>query len=527
MNAKAVAKRPQGNEDKTDWDKVDPDIGYVGKQITLPDDPEKMPLAEAIKALKRKQEDEERLMNVMEVIDAYPLDAAVALMKAMQALYGWASPVPTMGFFGPEPPQMLMVKTGPNEDDTIQVPFGAFMLPNVENPVETRFHWEHGKFVLLVRGEIRKKHVHILKTLCDLARKIVVAQSIYRGKAIRLEQHGDDIDLSEAPTFLRTAHIQPEELILTDVTTNLVEVNLFTPIVHTAKCREYAIPLKRGVLLEGPYGTGKSMISAITSKLCVENGWTFVLVPRASGLATAMEFARRYEPCVVFAEDIDRVIEERDEGANDILNILDGVLSKGSELMVVLTSNFPEKIDRAMLRPGRLDAVITIEAPDPKAVQRLIRLYGRDRIEQDTDLTEVGETLAGQIPATIREVVERSKLAMIARGGDHVVSGQDLLIAANGMVRHLNLLNSSKIMEAGTAQERLAAAIYDVIASVVEPVVGATSEAGRQTTRGTARSTQQTVRAVGGQVQVFEEKTGKKLNELDADVKIIKKRVGG
>ena len=523
-----MSKAVEKSEKKTDWDKVNPNIQYQGNQITLPVDPEKMPLREAVKALQRLAEDEERLMDVVEIIDSYPLDAAVALMRAIQQKYGWASPVPTQGFFGPEPPRMLMVKTGPEETDTIQVPWGAFKLPNVENPVETHYHRHQGRFVLLIKGSIRKKHVHILKELCDLTRQILVQTSIYKGKAVRLEQDSEGlVDLMTPPAFLHTKHIRREELILTDVTQSLVTVNLFTPILHTQACRDYGIPLKRGVLLEGPYGTGKSMISAIVSQLCVENGWTFVLIGRASGLAMALEFARRYEPAVVFAEDIDRVLEERDEDANEILNVLDGVLSKGSEIMVVLTSNFPEKIDRAMLRPGRLDAVIQIEAPDAKAVQKLIRLYARDRIEPETDLTEVGETLAGQIPATIREVVERSKLAMIARGGQHIVNGQDLLVAANGMVRHLGLLNSSKIEKRQTAEEKLAGAIGELMASVVEPIAEADGYQTRHTLGNAIHSSHQTTRSVRGQVSGFEEKTGKKLTEIDEDVKKIKRKVGG
>ena len=94
---------------KVNWDRLDVDIVHDGRAITLPSDPGKMSLGKAIEALVRKQKDEEQAFSVHEVIDAFPLDGAVAFVKAMTKLYGWASPVPTPGFFGPTPPQMISV----------------------------------------------------------------------------------------------------------------------------------------------------------------------------------------------------------------------------------------------------------------------------------------------------------------------------------------------------------------------------------------------------------------------------------
>ena len=128
---------------------------------------------------------------------------------------------------------------------------------------------------------------------------------------------------------------------------------------------------------------------------------------------------------------------------NDLLNTIDGVLTKNAQVITVLTTNHVERLDRAMLRPGRLDAVITVKAPEAEAVQRLVRLYGRGLVDANEDLGAVREALAGNIPATIREVVERSKLAMIGNGRDTVTAGE-LLVATKGMERHLGLLNEVK-----------------------------------------------------------------------------------
>lgn len=439
----------------------DPDIKYEGKSIVLPGDPKKMPLRGAIEMLERKEKDEEQKTTVIEWIDAHPMDGAVAFNKAMKAIYGWASPVPTPSFFGPQPPQLRSVKIGPNDADVIQVPWGKFVLPNVEGDINTSASENDGRLKLVIHGTVKKRDAAFITELAVKTREILKTDSIYRGKAISLKTDDDgDLDASIDPGFLPVSHIQPSELILNPGEGEQIETSIWTAIRHTKACLEAQIPLKRGVLLEGPYGCGKSMTAAHTSKVCVDNGWTFILLENVKALKDALLFAQRYSPAVVFAEDIDRVAHNRDERGNDLLNTIDGVLSKNSQVITVLTTNHVEKLEPAMLRPGRLDAVISVRPPEASSVERLIHIYGRGLLDEHSDLTEVGEELAGNIPATIREVVERSKLAMIGRGGKSITS-HDLLVSAKGMMAHLALLKPKVVSK--TPAERLGEALVEVM----------------------------------------------------------------
>ncbi len=425
---------------KVDWNKENPEVEYVGTRITLPGDPAHMPLDDAINSLQRLKKDEEQVLNAVELIDAHPMDGAVALMKAMKRKYGWASPVPTQGFFGPNPPTLIGVKTGPRPEDMIQVVWGAFMLPGVEKPMSCGAHQSDGRVQFLLHGQVRKREMVLVKELAILTRDILYKESIYKGKAIRLVFNSNGaLELGRAPEFIPTDYIDPKELVLNPGEGQQLETALWTPIRHTAACVKARIPLKRGILLEGPYGCGKTMAANVTAKVCVDNGWTFILLDRVDVLKDALLFANRYAPAVVFSEDIDRLIEERDDAGNEMLNTIDGILAKDAKVITVLTTNFVEKLDRAMLRPGRLDAVISLRAPNEESVERLVRLYGRDLLEAGIELAEVGRELAGNIPATVREVVERSKLGMISRG-ERTLAASDLLIAARGMKAHLDLL---------------------------------------------------------------------------------------
>jgi transitional endoplasmic reticulum ATPase len=444
-----------------DWQKEDVQVERAGKRIILPGEPGEMPIDDAINALHRVKTDEEQQFNVHEVIDAHPVDAIVSFVAAMRSIYGWASAVPTPGFFGPRPPQMISIKTGPDADDVIQVPWGSFKLPNVENLIQVANQEHEGRPVLIIHGTVRKKERGVLLELAKLTREFLKTHSIFKGKAFTIPVDEDgDLEVMEPPTFMDVASAKRDQLLLNDEVIRQVETSLWGPIQHTALCRQHQIPLKRGVLLEGPYGCGKSLTASITAKLAQDNGWTFVNLDKVQGLKAALEFAVRYQPAVVFAEDIDRIMEERDEEANDLINTIDGVLSKNAEVMVVLTTNHVEKIQPVMLRPGRLDAVIRIPAPDAATVEKLVHFYGRNLIDKDSDLSSVGKELEGQIPATIREVVERSKLAMVVRG-ETSVSGEALLVTAQGMTQHLALLNAP--VEEKTDADRL----WDALGSLI------------------------------------------------------------
>ncbi len=435
------------------WDKLDVPIRYDGRAITLPAEPSNMPLDKAITALMRLRVDEEQDYKVHEMFDAYPHDAAVAFVKAAQRLYGFASfgsegHKTPFGVFE-EPPEMISVKTGIGDNDFVLVPLGELKLPGVNQPIKTRFYHDddNDKTVFLVHGTIKKKDRHIVLELANETRAILKAESIYRGKPLRIKVDSDgDLDTDNPPEFMDVTEMTEESVLFDADIHDQILTNILVPIKHTKECQKHGIPIKRTALLEGPFGTGKSLTARLIARVAENHGWTFILLDRVQGLKAALEFANRYAPAVVFAEDIDRIASERTDDMNDLINVIDGVISKRSQIMTVLTTNFLEKLNPVILRPGRLDAVISIRAPGPKTVERLIRHYAGGLLADEVDLTNSGEELKGQIPATIRESVERAKLGMIGRGGDTLID-RDIVIAGQTMKTHLEALNRDHKVE--------------------------------------------------------------------------------
>ena len=414
---------------------------------------------EAAAILLDLEQAEEEAVQVHEMIEAFLFDGAVAFMWAMAERYGWARATPTPGMFGPEPPHMVSIQI--SCDETMQIMWGRFKLPQIDGYLNTSATRDNkGRLVFEIGGKVKKKHEKEIAALANLTRKIVKERSIYKGKAFKLacDNYGN-IDDDNAPSFIRLLDAKEEELLFKDDLQTQVETNLFTPINHTQECRNLQIPLKRGILLEGPYGTGKTMAAYITARKCEANGWTFIMLDKVAGLAAALDLAKLYQPAVIFAEDIDRVVagEDRTVSIDDVLNTIDGIGAKDTEIITCLTTNHVEQINKAMLRPGRLDAIISVTPPDAKTAMALVHLYARELLSPDADLEEAGKELDGQIPAVIREAVERAKLYALTRvGGDItklVLEGSDVAAAAKGMKAHLKLLQPDEEKELSPAHK--------------------------------------------------------------------------
>lgn len=458
------------------------DIVRHGEKLIVPDG---MKLSDVLDLVKRRMTFEEEEVVVRRTYNVFPWDGAHALMLALTERYGWAAAEATPGFFGSNPPQMLDVQVGYGQ--TKKVPWGRFSLPQVEGFVQCSAQKKDGRVSFELVGKVLRKDEPTIELLFDTVEKTLRTNSIYMGKAIKIRFRDNDGYLLEMPEpeFMNLNGISRDSLVYSDDVQNLIETNLFTPIERVSDCIANDMPVKRGVLLGGPYGTGKTMAATVAAALATNVGVTYVYVPRSDELSDAIQFAKQYsdKACVIFCEDIDRAVSgERSVKMDDILNILDGIDTKSSRIITVLTTNHLENINPAMLRPGRLDAIIDVTAPDAKAVEKLVRLYGKDTIAADADLTLVGEALAGTIPAVIAEVVKRAKLHQLQyqEPGTLIeqISSQALLDSALTIQAQRKLLEeqSKPKVKEPTFNEVIAAAVAPAIAEGVKRIASDVSE---------------------------------------------------
>lgn len=454
------------------------EIVYHGDALQIP---EKMTVDQAIGHLLRHQEEQEKKIAMVRDYSAYPIDGAVALRNVLQKKYGWVEAKPTPSFFGDTPPMSISVEVGPRKKE--QVLWGRMALPGLTGGyVDTGVGKKGQRFFFKLSGEVKRKHEKDVIELFDLVEKELKAHSIYKGKAVRIRLTATDNKTgAPEPQFLETDNVDVSRMIYPVKVEEQLNTSVFTPISRMQDCRNEKIPIKRGVIFAGPFGVGKTLAARAASRYAVDAGVTYIYCPQADELAGIVEFARQYEPAVVFCEDIDRETSgERTATMDELLNILDGVDSKTSEIIVVLTTNDIGKMNPAVLRPGRVDAIIEIERPDPDAVQRLIRMYGGENIDPDAKLEEVGISLAGSIPAVIEEVVKRAKLAQLTLTpkGQRIgkISAKALQVSADSMKTQQELLEDKRIPETPDVEKALVALLAKVIDNSTEAIAEKVNE---------------------------------------------------
>jgi SpoVK/Ycf46/Vps4 family AAA+-type ATPase len=422
--------------------KAETDVMHSGSAIILP---ENVTIPEVIELLQRKHDAAQLKIEINELISGFPYDAAVAFYRAMQERFGFtcgsAYDVKTM--FGKERvnPEVLQIRVGPKPGDIIQIPHGGFLIRGIEQPIKTRLYWSRrsGEMGLTISAELRAKDRETIRELCARATEILRTQSIYKGKALilRTDESGH-IHESAEPEFMETDGIDPSQLILNADTMAQIDNYFWGVIRHTDAFRAAGLPLNPRVLLPGEYGTGKSLLMRTTAKLCVDHGWTFIQVNDPRCLREALEFAEAYQPCVVAVEDVDRVTEVRDDKTNMLFNAISGMGSVDNQVMLVMTTNHEEKIDKAMLRHGRVDKIINLRTADADTAERLVRRYAGTRLPADTDLSRLRPVITGHIAATLANVANQALSAMIVRGGTSITE-DDLLIAAHSVEAHATM----------------------------------------------------------------------------------------
>ncbi|MFB6094060.1 MAG: CDC48 family AAA ATPase [Halanaeroarchaeum sp.] len=185
----------------------------------------------------------------------------------------------------------------------------------------------------------------------------------------------------------------------------------------------------KGILLYGPPGTGKTMLAKAVANESVSN---FISVKgpellnkyvgeSEKGVREIFQKARENAPTVIFFDEIDSVASERgrrqgDSGVGErvvsqLLTELDGI-EELEDVVVVATTNRPDLIDSALLRPGRLDRHIHVPVPDRAAREAIFRVHTAEKpLADDVDLGELARRTENYVGADIQAVCREATMA--------------------------------------------------------------------------------------------------------------------
>ncbi|DAZ90178.1 TPA_asm: AAA-ATPase [Mycobacterium phage prophiFVLQ01-1] len=414
----------------------------TGDEVTFHDNPQivlphGITYGRAKNILERMQEEAESVQQTSRTYPFRPFDGAVAASRVMKRMFGITIGAPSAGglFSPPEPPETRTVQISATE--SLEVPWGNVYLPSVDNRTLVTVGGTRDRdngIVTHVTVITAKKNAKIAREFLDAIGEELKTNSIYRGKAIVG---------TEEPEFLDLSTIKPSEIVFSDEVMSTLEGTLWSVIRHRKALKSEGVRIKRALLLEGPYGTGKTSAGQLTALEAVQNGWTFIAARPGDDINDVLRTAKLYQPAVVFIEDVDNQTSTSDvDQVSKLLETFDGVTSKGSEVALLMTTNHFERIHKGMLRPGRIDAVVEVAALDRNGVERLIKaVVTPERLAKDVDYDKVYEAMTIQLgegvvigfyPAFVREALERAKTFAIGRleGGTNYKLGTTDLVGA-------------------------------------------------------------------------------------------------
>jgi transitional endoplasmic reticulum ATPase len=424
-------------------------LGREGTDIVLP---KGMELGEAISILALRKQEEDTIIDVSETINCFPYDGANAVDLVLHEMCAFSARGESIKqtMFGDEvaPNQTISIEVELGKAK--QVPWGSFRLPGIDGEFNLKYtvNDKRTRVVLLLVGKVKTKYKQAFLDFCAKVREKLKTDSIYKGNAIKIRFRDEDGEVAfmTSATMPKFMDLGGPEPIFNQDTTEQLEKSILTTIRYTHRLRRNKLSIKRTVLLEGDFGTGKTLMALETARECVKHGWTFLYCLSCSELAMALDLADQYAPAVVFCEDVDREFGKDRNGDLDAFSyILDGVDNKARETLLILTTNKVHEIQQLMLRPGRIDSVISITPPNEETVWKLVERYSRGALQGDkAEFKEAIRPMVGQNAAFIAEVISKAKLSAVARSEEIVLTPEDVKIAVDVMYNHVRLMEAGK-----------------------------------------------------------------------------------
>ena len=200
--------------------------------------------------------------------------------------------------------------------------------------------------------------------------------------------------------------------------------------------------IPHGVLLVGPPGTGKTLLAkAVAGEAGVPffsiSGSDFVEMfvgVGASRVRDLFKQAKAAAPCIIFIDEIDAVgrqrgaglgggHDEREQTLNQLLVEMDG-FEDNSAVILIAATNRPDILDPALLRPGRFDRRVTVDRPDVKGREKILRVHARNKpFESTVDFAAIAKITPGFTGADLSNLMNESALLAARRHKDKI--GQD------------------------------------------------------------------------------------------------------
>jgi hypothetical protein len=273
---------------------------------------------------------------------------------------------------------------------------------------------EHGsgEVSLEVAGGGQERAMHVL----DEVQRLAIEHNVYRGQVVAFGGEMFGPGRAAPLSFLHRPRVDRSEVVLPDDLLDGIEQQVLGVARHAGQLLASGQHLKRGVLLHGAPGTGKT--HTVRYLLGEMPGVTAVVISGGALqlIGQACSVARTLQPAVVVVEDVDLIAGQRDPRAGQhpllfqLLNEMDG-LGEDADVTFLLTTNRADMLEAALAaRPGRVDHAAELPIPDASARRRLIRLYQGSLVLDLDDPELVISRTEGVTASFLKELLRRAAL---------------------------------------------------------------------------------------------------------------------
>jgi hypothetical protein len=307
----------------------------------------------------------------------------------------------------------------------LQVPWGVVKYPGNDSikiyPTENTEDFPEPVFRLRLLA--KKRFMKEVQEFVDAVTHELHHNNLFRGRCFNWNKGM----VSYFDPFEAT---DPSRLIFSRKTTTILDNEILNPIVYSTKAMEINKQLcSQKIILSGPPGTGKTELTNIVAQTCLRNDVTAGYLQPGSNLDDLnkfSEFMAKNSPGMKVIEDIETYMPDTEgmtqkqalEARSLILSIFDGASSKSLPVRTIVTTNYKETLPSAMLRSGRCDVFLNIEAPDREAFEKLVRMHIGQYLPEDIDFDALWREIGNMSSSFLSN-------GLITKGQKYALKGDD------------------------------------------------------------------------------------------------------
>ncbi len=290
-------------------------------------------------------------------------------------------------------------------------------------------------------------------------RELMVERNVFRGQVVSFGRSYMGETGVGPMVFHRRQPLERAEIVLVDGVLERIERQIFGVERHRDRLREAGQHVKRGLLLHGPPGNGKTLLVRYVAATARHHTVVILTGAGLGMIQAASSLARMLQPAVLVLEDVDLVAEMREhyQGGNpvlfQVLNEMDGVV-EDADIVFLLTTNRADLLEPALAaRPGRVDLAVAIDRPGPEQRRRLIEVYSGAASVRLSEVDEIVARTDGVAAAFLKELMRKAALLAAMRdgaAGQLVVDDDDVIGALDELLEEGNALTRALLGAKGS-----------------------------------------------------------------------------